>query len=163
MQIVRATQTHRFVHVTWYAHAILSAPVTSYKEDNMYSRRNIIQSAFLLVSSSVIFPKLLLPEPFCHEAELENPTHSGNYIPVKTGMFNERLKGNQIVLSSSTEEVVLNSIGSFIWMQIDGKRNTFTIAERIEKIYSVAPEIALNDSSTFLQKMADKSYLQLKT
>src|ERR1700737_2825316 len=78
--------------------------------------------------------------------------------PIKNPILAWREIEGETVIISPEESVMheLNSTGSFIWNQIDGRRTAEEIAELLAGEYEVLPEIALADTRELLDQLAAK-------
>jgi hypothetical protein len=64
-----------------------------------------------------------------------------------------------LVLPARGQVKVLNEVGARIWSLVDGKRTVGNIIATIEAEYAVSAEVALNDTSIFLDQLANREII----
>jgi hypothetical protein len=64
-----------------------------------------------------------------------------------------------LVLPARGQVKVLNEVGARIWSLVDGKRTVGNIIATIEAEYAVSAEVALNDTSFFLDQLANREII----
>jgi len=65
---------------------------------------------------------------------------------------------DETVIISPNDSVMheLNDTGSFLWMNIDGKKSAAELAELLVASYEVTPDIALSDTQSLLEEMSSR-------
>ena len=68
---------------------------------------------------------------------------------------------DETVIISPGDSVMheLNDTASFIWKNVDGKRNCAQIAELLVAEYDVTPELALEDTQALLEQLVTRNLL----
>ncbi len=66
-----------------------------------------------------------------------------------------------VVLADAGQVNVFNSLGTRIWELIDGAHSVQQIVDAIVAEYDVAPEVALQDATSFLQELVDTQAITL--
>lgn len=78
-------------------------------------------------------------------------------VTLESQACRELEEGSMLLVDcKSSDYRLLNSTGSFLWKQIDGKRSLADLAQLLTEEFEVSMEQALKDSETFLNVMEEK-------
>lgn len=86
-------------------------------------------------------------------------------IPIPNPAVAARSVENEAVLllPEQGQVKVLNEVGARIWQLVDGSRSAVQIAAQISAEYDVSPAEAEADTLAFLQELAERGVLTLKS
>ncbi len=67
-----------------------------------------------------------------------------------------------VVLVDAGRVNLLNQVGTRIWELIDGKRTVRQIAETLVAEFQVTPQVALEDTRTFIANLIERQAVELR-
>ncbi len=124
------------------------------KDHSLYeSRRSIVKK----ISYLFILPNILFDDNFFDKNYIIKWFNQNNIKidtkPIKFEHLNEFYDKNRMTITTYKEIISLNSVGTFIWMQINGINSIEDIAKQLHLVFSVNIEIATSDTLKFIDKL----------
>jgi hypothetical protein len=94
---------------------------------------------------------------------------SGDHIPKINSQVTSRLVGVKesieqeavLVLAENGQVKVLNAVGAYIWLLIDGKRKIGELVDLLHREYEVDWTVAYRDSINFLDELEKKGFIDI--
>lgn len=85
-------------------------------------------------------------------------------VPVPNQDFCVRQVGEELVFlaESGDQYISLNSVGSFLWQQMDGQHSLRDIADILRDEYEVSEAVALADLQEFVAQLQAQGLLTLQ-
>jgi Coenzyme PQQ synthesis protein D (PqqD) len=83
--------------------------------------------------------------------------------PARSTQVAARMLGDETIIMSPRDATLfsLNGVGSLIWQAADGQTSLDRIVERVSHEFDVSPEVALEDTASFLDELASHGILSL--